>query len=127
MSSFFKKIKEKATKRRSASGSKKDKKAGEEQQFSIQPHPAKTNDPADLNGTQAGGGLATAQNPASAVHNTPGPVIPNADANIGEPAVRSSRDCIRVFVPILTSMFYRSYATKSRDELRVRAAELNSK
>ncbi|KAI5118303.1 hypothetical protein M0805_003822 [Coniferiporia weirii] len=98
MSSFFNKIKDKTLRRRST-GPKSPKNG--EQQFSIQPHPAKTNDPADLNGPQSGGGLATARDPASAVHNTPGPVIPNAEMqrNIPPPA--------------------------GRDELNARAAELN--
>ncbi|KZV65133.1 hypothetical protein PENSPDRAFT_656018 [Peniophora sp. CONT] len=72
----------------------------EEQQFSIQPHPAKTNDPADLQGDQPGGGLNSQHEPASAFH-ARGPYQPPSHItdNLEQPA--------------------------SRDELRARQAELN--
>ncbi|THG99506.1 hypothetical protein EW145_g7253 [Phellinidium pouzarii] len=99
MSSFFSKIRDKT--RRHSSGPKNPQAENGEQQFSIQPHPAKTNNPVDLQPEPEQGGLASARDPASAVHSTPGPVIPNAEIqqNIPPPA--------------------------SHDELSARAAELN--
>jgi len=76
----------------------------EEQRFSIQPHPA-TNDPRDLNPNEdkdfmsPGGGACSARQPLA--FNTPGPVIPNA---------AQQRE-----IPL----------PASRDELKVRSAELN--
>ncbi|KAI9512014.1 hypothetical protein F5148DRAFT_158246 [Russula earlei] len=73
--------------------------SSQEQSYSIQPHPAKSNDPSDLTGNpqsdlslQAGLGAL----------NVPGPNIPSVD--------------------ILTQV----EKPKTRDELRARAAELNS-
>ncbi|KAF8880516.1 hypothetical protein BD779DRAFT_1446161 [Infundibulicybe gibba] len=59
MSNIFSDLKSKATRRKSASASKNtnDNTNQGEPAFSIQPHPAKSNDPADLNPPQAGGGL----------------------------------------------------------------------
>lgn len=72
--------------------------AAEEQQFSIQPHPAKTNNPADL-APQPGAGITS--KPEFEAFHTPGPYVPSAaTANSVEPP-------------------------KSREELRARAAELN--
>ncbi|EKM53268.1 uncharacterized protein PHACADRAFT_259497 [Phanerochaete carnosa HHB-10118-sp] len=72
---------------------------GQEQQFKTQPHPAKTNNPGDLEPPQLGGGLNT--NPELQAFHTPGPYIPNPTLlqNAGEP--------------------------KTRDELHARSAELN--
>jgi len=71
----------------------------QEPTFSIQPHPAKSNDPADLQYKGPGGGLATS-NPMAA-HHARGPHVPNQEilSNIEQPL--------------------------SREELRARAAELN--
>jgi len=90
-----------------ARGGKKSDGSLEEQQFTIQPHPAKTNDPRDLTGDEGqdfmspGGGACSARNPFNAFNAPPGPVIPNAahQQEIPPPS--------------------------SRDELRVRSAELN--
>ncbi|KAI0042768.1 hypothetical protein FA95DRAFT_532527 [Auriscalpium vulgare] len=68
-----------------------------EQQFSIQPHPAKTNDPADLN--RDTGGLQS-QQPAGALH--------ARDPHVPSPQIVNSLE-----------------APAPRDELRARAAELN--
>ncbi|KAI0821468.1 hypothetical protein BC629DRAFT_1461213 [Irpex lacteus] len=70
-----------------------------EQQFSIQPHPARTNDPRDLEPPQVGGGLNS--NPEQQAFHTPGPYIPKQELtqNLEKP--------------------------KGRDELRARSAELN--
>ncbi|KAF8880521.1 hypothetical protein BD779DRAFT_1446226 [Infundibulicybe gibba] len=67
--------------------------------FSIQPHPAKSNDPADLQAPQAGGGLASGH--AADAHHARGPHVPSAEIAQGleEPL--------------------------TREELRARAAELN--
>jgi len=96
MSSFFNKIKAKASshrKSRSQGGNT------EQPTFSIQPHPAKTNDPADLNPTQPGGGLRS--DPVMGAHNAKGPFIPNQQmANSLEQPL-------------------------SREEARARAVELN--
>ncbi|THH08158.1 hypothetical protein EW146_g9090 [Bondarzewia mesenterica] len=70
-----------------------------EQQFTTQPHPAKTNDPADLL-PQPGGGLTS--KPEFEVFRTPGPVIPDAD--------------------MLKSL----EQPQSHDALQARAAELNA-
>ncbi|KAL5504906.1 hypothetical protein ACEPAH_7569 [Sanghuangporus vaninii] len=76
---------------------KEEKQSGSEPSFSIQPHPATTNNPADLQG--GGGGLQSARDPAFALHNsTPGPVIPE---NLKDQPIASE------------------------DELKARAAELN--
>ncbi|KAJ7596042.1 hypothetical protein C8J56DRAFT_819508 [Mycena floridula] len=81
MSSFFNKLKSKATHRKSASQGSKET----EPTFSIQPHPAKTNDPADLQPTQPGGGLRS--DPVMGAHQAKGPFIPNAEMmnNIEQP------------------------------------------
>ncbi|KAI0028874.1 hypothetical protein K488DRAFT_57605 [Vararia minispora EC-137] len=85
MSSFLKNLKDKVTKDKDA-----------QKEYSIQPHPAKTNDPADL---QPHGGL-NSNHQADAFHardpHVPAPHIAN---NLPEPA--------------------------SREELRARQAELN--
>ncbi|KAI0002472.1 hypothetical protein BJV74DRAFT_765382 [Russula compacta] len=72
-----------------------------EQLYSIQPHPAKTNDPADLAGDpQSGRGLTSQA--GVGVFNAREPHIPSKDIldNVEQP--------------------------KSREELRARAAELNN-
>jgi hypothetical protein len=86
MSSFINKIKEKT------SGSKGNK---DEQQFSIQPHPAvrpkiiiqpieieflvlqKSNNPAEVEGPQVGGGLNS--NPEMQAHHARGPHVPSQE------------------------------------------------
>jgi len=87
MSSIINKIKEKT------SGH------NDEQSFTTQPHPAKSNDPADLERPQGGTGLSS--NPAIQAHHAKGPYIPSSELtnNLEQPA--------------------------SREELRARAAELN--
>jgi len=90
MSSFINKIKEKT------SGSKGNK---DEQQFSIQPHPAKSNNPAEVEGPQVGGGLNS--NPEMQAHHARGPHVPSQE-------IKNSLE-----QPL------------SRDELKARAAELN--
>ncbi|KAG5645668.1 hypothetical protein DXG03_005506 [Asterophora parasitica] len=72
----------------------------QEQQFTTQPHPAKTNDPADLQRQQPGGGLATSD--PMAAHHARDPYVPSQEiqSNLEQPL--------------------------GRDELRARAAELNA-
>ncbi|KAK0495671.1 hypothetical protein EDD18DRAFT_1354178 [Armillaria luteobubalina] len=70
-----------------------------ESTFSIQPHPAKTNDPSDLNPPTQGGGLRS--DPVMGAHHAKGPHIPKQD--------------------ILNSL----EQPLSREELRKRQAELN--
>ncbi|KAF5366598.1 hypothetical protein D9758_008977 [Tetrapyrgos nigripes] len=77
MSNLINKIKESVTSNSSSQS--------EEPTFSIQPHPAKTNDPADL---QPSSGLRN--NDAMAAHHAHGPQIPNEQ--LPEPA---SRDELR--------------------------------
>ncbi|KAK7436693.1 hypothetical protein VKT23_018948 [Stygiomarasmius scandens] len=89
MSSFINKIKSKAT------GHNRSSSKGEEPTFSIQPHPAKSNDPADLQPSGPGSGLRN--NDAMAAHHAHGPQIPNNQ--LEQPL--------------------------SREELRARQAELN--
>ncbi|PAV17710.1 hypothetical protein PNOK_0619600 [Pyrrhoderma noxium] len=81
---------------------------GAEQTFGILPHPAKTNDPADLQPQpESGGGLAGAKDSATLVHATaPGPVIPDE-------AILKNIEALGV--------------PTSREELKARAAELNKK
>ncbi|KAG7440474.1 uncharacterized protein BT62DRAFT_938009 [Guyanagaster necrorhizus] len=82
-----------------ASGHGKSELAGEnEARFSIQPHPAKTNDPSDLN-QPAGGGLRS--DPVVGAHHARDPHIPKQD--------------------VLNSL----EQPLSREELRKRQAELN--
>ncbi|KIP04078.1 hypothetical protein PHLGIDRAFT_93951 [Phlebiopsis gigantea 11061_1 CR5-6] len=81
------------------SSHKEDEQHGEEQTFRTQPHPAKTNDPRDLEPPQLGGGLNS--NPEVQAFHTPGPYIPSSDLmNNVEPP-------------------------KSRQELEARSQELN--
>jgi len=98
MSSFFNKLKAKATTHRKSPSSS----SNPEPTFSIQPHPAKTNDPADLNpnpAPQPGGGLQSSQ--AYQAHHATGPFIPDQQmmASLEQP--------------------------KTREELHARQAELN--
>jgi len=75
----------------------------QEQKYNILPHPAKTNDPADLDSTSKQGGCFGG-NAAWAAHNAaPGPYVPSQQqwSSVEQP--------------------------KSRDELRARAAELNKR
>jgi len=90
MSNLINKIKEKT------SSSKRNQ---DEQRFTIQPHPAKTNNPADVEGPQPGGGLTS--NPEMQAHHARGPYVPSKDIkdNLEQPM--------------------------NREELRARAAELN--
>ncbi|KAJ7182728.1 hypothetical protein C8R43DRAFT_967903 [Mycena crocata] len=73
-------------------------KSGEDQQFTIQPHPAKTNDPADLNPPQTGG---LASNPNEQAFHARDPHVPSQQVMAG------------LEKPL------------SREELQARAAELN--
>ncbi|KAF7324712.1 hypothetical protein MKEN_00512800 [Mycena kentingensis (nom. inval.)] len=57
--------------------------AKDEPTFSIQPHPAKTNDPADLLPSEQTGGLAS--NPNAAIHNAHGPFISGQGVEIPMP------------------------------------------
>ncbi|OBZ77468.1 hypothetical protein A0H81_01896 [Grifola frondosa] len=99
MSSFFDKFKRKKSRKDSSSSPPKQGGSDPEPTFSIQPHPAKTNDPRDLEPPQPGGGLNSI--PEIQAHHARDPYIPSADVmkNIEPP--------------------------KSREELRARAAELN--
>ncbi|TFK60940.1 hypothetical protein BDN72DRAFT_720723, partial [Pluteus cervinus] len=82
--------------------SKSEDKIKNEQTFSILPHPAKTNDPADLNPrTEKGGGLSSQALAGIQAHHAKGPYVPSQDIVDNLPA------------PL------------SRDELDARAAELN--
>ncbi|KAE9396051.1 hypothetical protein BT96DRAFT_123704 [Gymnopus androsaceus JB14] len=92
MSNLINKIKSKATSSNQDSNS-------EEQSFSIQPHPAKTNDPADL---QPGSGLNN--NEQMAPFHARDPHVPT------DPQVREALNKQEV---------------KGRDELRARQEELN--
>ncbi|KAJ7176683.1 hypothetical protein C8R46DRAFT_1213270 [Mycena filopes] len=93
MPSFFSRF----FKKKSMSAKDSDKK-GEEQQFSIQPHPAKSNDPADLQPPQTGG---LASNPNEQAFHARDPHVPSQQvmAGLEQPA--------------------------SREELKARQAELN--
>ncbi|THU85125.1 hypothetical protein K435DRAFT_970834 [Dendrothele bispora CBS 962.96] len=93
MSGLINKIKSKAT------GHKRSSSKGEEPTFSIQPHPAKSNDPADLQPSGPGSGLRN--NDAMAAHHAHGPQIPSTQTAAG------------LEQPL------------SREELRARQAELN--
>jgi len=64
---------------------------GEEQTFNILPHPAKSNDPADLQ-KESGGGLQSSQGAFGAFTSAPGPVVPNQEMlnNLGPAKVRSA-------------------------------------
>ncbi|KAJ7678131.1 hypothetical protein DFH06DRAFT_1167949 [Mycena polygramma] len=77
---------------------KSDDKKNEEQSFSIQPHPAKTNDPADLQQEQTGG---LASNPNAGAFHARDPHVPSQQvmAGLEKPA--------------------------SKEELEARQAELN--
>jgi len=90
MSNFINKIKQKLSRPK---GSK------DEQQFTIQPHPAKSNNPADAESPQLGAGLNSS--PEMQAHHARDPYIPSKEIkdNLEQPL--------------------------SRDELRARAAELN--
>ncbi|EIW75962.1 hypothetical protein CONPUDRAFT_111803 [Coniophora puteana RWD-64-598 SS2] len=97
MSNLVNKIKDKAT---GAGGN--DKGGEQEQQFTIQPHPAKTNNPSDLvDPPQPGAGLNS--NPEMQAHHARQPHVPSQD--------------------ILNSL----EQPKSREELRARQEELNRK
>ncbi|KAH9950794.1 hypothetical protein B0H21DRAFT_721719 [Amylocystis lapponica] len=72
-----------------------------EQTFSILPHPAKTNDPRDLEPPQPGGGLNS--NPEVQAHHARGPHVPSQE--------------------ILNSL----EKPLSRDQLKAKAAELNKR
>ncbi|KAJ4480638.1 hypothetical protein C8J55DRAFT_560577 [Lentinula edodes] len=98
MSNLFNKMKSKAT-----SGGGKDE---EEQRFSIQPHPAKTNNPADLQNSAPGTGMGLNNNEQMAPFHARDPHVPR------DPQVLESLGKQEV---------------KSRDELRARQAELNRK
>ncbi|KII85394.1 hypothetical protein PLICRDRAFT_31633 [Plicaturopsis crispa FD-325 SS-3] len=93
MAGFIDKLKGKLGRKGSTGGKSK------EQQFTTQPHPAKTNNPADLEPPQPGGGLNS--NPELQAHHARDPHVPSSEvaASLEQPA--------------------------SRDELHARAAELN--
>ncbi|TRM63073.1 hypothetical protein BD626DRAFT_457258 [Schizophyllum amplum] len=81
---------------------KSSKNQGEkEQTFNILPHPAKSNDPADLNPPHQGGGLRS--NPIQGALHARDPYVP-------PPHIRNNMP-----------------EPKGRDELRARQAELNRK
>ncbi|KAJ7040703.1 hypothetical protein C8F04DRAFT_948235 [Mycena alexandri] len=84
--------------KKTMSGKDSNKNKGEEQQFSIQPHPAKSNDPADLQPPQTGG---LASNPNEQAFHARDPHVPSQQvmAGLEQPA--------------------------SREELQARQAELN--
>ncbi|KAJ7768267.1 hypothetical protein B0H16DRAFT_1519196 [Mycena metata] len=96
------------------SGKDSDKK-GEEQQFSIQPHPAKTNDPADLQPPQTGG---LASNPNEQAFHARDPHVPSQQvmAGLEQPAVG---------VPPYLRRRELIECLQSREELQARQAELN--
>ncbi|CAD6893084.1 unnamed protein product [Tilletia controversa] len=74
--------------------------SNDEQTFTIQPHPAKTNDPSDPANTGSGAQPSAAQQAAAHVTgNNPGPHIPANVSSLEEPL--------------------------SKDELAARSAELN--
>ncbi|KAF8632643.1 hypothetical protein AX17_004776 [Amanita inopinata Kibby_2008] len=58
--------------------------------FSILPHPAKSNNPADLNPPNAGADSGEGKNPLSAIFNAPGPFIPSQEmaSNLDKPLSR---------------------------------------
>ncbi|KAK7689345.1 hypothetical protein QCA50_007136 [Cerrena zonata] len=82
MSGLINKIKEKTT---SSHHREEDTPQQEEQQFSIQPHPAKTNDPRDLQG-----GSGFQKDASFQAFHSHGPYIPDQSVvnNIEPPAVR---------------------------------------
>ncbi|TFK97671.1 hypothetical protein BDV98DRAFT_513412 [Pterulicium gracile] len=85
MSGIINKVKD------AVSGDKHENK-NEEQSFSIQPHPAKTNDPADLqrNPDQFGPGSGLSSQPEMAAHHAKGPHVPSESikASLPDPATR---------------------------------------
>ncbi|KAI0360645.1 hypothetical protein OH77DRAFT_1470819 [Trametes cingulata] len=96
MSSIVNNIKEKVSGKKDSSGQGQTQE--NEQTFSIQPHPAKTNDPRDLQ-PSLGGGLNT--NPEVGAFHARDPYVPPSQITDNLPP------------------------PKSRDELRARAQELN--
>ncbi|KAJ7621233.1 hypothetical protein FB45DRAFT_928730 [Roridomyces roridus] len=89
------------------------KKTEGEQSFSIQPHPAKSNDPSDL--TEQTGGLAS--NPVEGALHARDPHVPSAQimAGLEEPKVRlQSPSSTCLLIPF-----------QSSEELAARKAELN--
>ncbi|KAI0635202.1 hypothetical protein C8Q77DRAFT_1156523 [Trametes polyzona] len=98
MSNIVNNIKEKVTGKHDSSDASKQNKEEEEQTFTIQPHPAKTNDPRDLQ-PSLGGGLNT--NPEVGAFHAREPYIPPSQITDNLPP------------------------PQSREELRARAQELN--
>ncbi|KAH9919980.1 uncharacterized protein BXZ73DRAFT_80219 [Epithele typhae] len=99
MSSIVNKIKEKTTGKTESEPKQQQPTSEGEQTFSIQPHPAQTNDPRDLEAPQPGGGLSS--NPEYGAFKAREPHVPSPQiANNLPPAA-------------------------SREEMRARAAELN--
>ncbi|KZT25881.1 hypothetical protein NEOLEDRAFT_1132881 [Neolentinus lepideus HHB14362 ss-1] len=94
MSSFFNKLKGKTSGKHNNQGQG-------EQSFNIQPHPAKTNDPRDLEPPQPGGGLNS--KPEYGALHARDPYVPSEEIknSLPQPA--------------------------SRDELRARSAQLNNR
>ncbi|KAI0072479.1 hypothetical protein K474DRAFT_1667774 [Panus rudis PR-1116 ss-1] len=88
MSNLVNKVKD-AVSGHSSSGNNQEQGKDQEQSFGILPHPAKSNDPNDLQGDHPKGLEAT---PEYAAFNTPGPYIPpsNVASNLGPPAVSVS-------------------------------------
>ncbi|KAF9028883.1 hypothetical protein BDZ89DRAFT_986431 [Hymenopellis radicata] len=84
MPSILDKIKSKTTQRG------KESKGQEEQQFTIQPHPAKTNDPADLQPAPPGGGLRS--DPVMGAHHARDPHIPSPQIMNNMPAAMSREE-----------------------------------
>ncbi|KAJ7054103.1 hypothetical protein C8F01DRAFT_1259855 [Mycena amicta] len=98
ISKVFKRMSKKPDSKPAAASDSASAPAGEEPTFSIQPHPAKTNNPADLLPEQTGG---LASNPNEAVFHARDPHVPSAQilAGLEQPL--------------------------SREELQKRQAELN--
>ncbi|KAH7102863.1 hypothetical protein BKA62DRAFT_670996 [Auriculariales sp. MPI-PUGE-AT-0066] len=117
MSSFINKFKSKMAERRrskeiqktsapATAGGASSTSGSSEPTFSIQPHPAKTNDPADLARGQPidgmpGGGLQSGGYPQVAPYNAKGPFVPSQQIQDNMPP------------------------PQTREELRARSAELN--
>ncbi|KAJ3976803.1 hypothetical protein EV361DRAFT_209325 [Lentinula raphanica] len=97
MSDLFNKMKSKVSSSERHDGQ-------EEQQFTIQPHPAKTNNPADLQNPAPGTGMGLNNNEQMAPFHARDPHVPQ------DPQVLEALGQQEV---------------KSRDELRARQAELN--
>ncbi|KAF5393882.1 hypothetical protein D9757_000280 [Collybiopsis confluens] len=99
MSNLFNKIKDKVS-----SSDHNSNDGGDEQRFSIQPHPAKSNDPADLQNSAPGTGLGLNNNEQMGPFHARDPHVPS------DPQVMEALGKEEI---------------KGRDELRARQEELN--